>query len=96
MFSEHRLLEEELNALNRIAVQETCIIMVAKVFCIGKMIVTHIAGFPRVKAHHVGHFVETFEYSVGLSEVVESCHCRVPEKLVDSSFTQVALDTPLC
>jgi len=55
------MLHEELNALNRIAVKEMCGIIVVKVVWIGQMIVTHFAGFPRVDAHLVGHFVQSFD-----------------------------------
>jgi hypothetical protein len=65
MFPERRLLIEELNALNCNAVNETCVIIVAKVVWISETIVTHFAGIPKVDAHHVGHFFEPFEYSVG-------------------------------
>jgi hypothetical protein len=61
MFSERRLLHEELNVFNRIAVKETCVIIVAMVVLIGQTIETHFAGFPRVDAHCVGHFVQPFE-----------------------------------
>jgi len=95
MFPEHRLLHEELNAFNRIAVEETCVIIVAKVVWIGQTIITHFAGFPRVDGHRVGHFVQHFEYSVGPSEVADGCHRRVPEKLIDSNCAPVVLDTPV-
>jgi len=65
MFPERRLLHEQLNAFNRIAVKETCVIIVAKIVWISQTIVTYFAGFPRVDAHCVGYFVEPFEYSVG-------------------------------
>jgi len=61
MFPEHRLSHEELNALNRIALKETCVIIVTKVVWISQMIVTHIAELPRVDAHRVGHLVQPFE-----------------------------------
>ena len=95
MFPECRLLDEELNAFNKIAVEEVCVIIVTKVVWIGQMIVTHFARFRRVDAHCVRHFVEGFEYSVGHSEVADGCHHRVPEKLVDSSSAQVVLDGPV-
>jgi len=60
MFSECRLLHEELNAFNRIAVKEMCVIMLAKVVWIGQMIVTHLAQFPTVDAHHIRHFIQPF------------------------------------
>jgi len=61
MFPECRLLHEELKAFSRIAVKETCVIIVAKVVSIGQTILTHFAGFPRVDAHCVGHFVQPYE-----------------------------------
>jgi hypothetical protein len=45
MFPECRLLHEELNAFNRMAVNEMCVIIVTKVIWIGQTIVTHIARF---------------------------------------------------
>jgi hypothetical protein len=95
MFPERRLLHEELNAFSRIAVKETCVIIVPKVVWISETIVTHFARFPRVNAHRVGHFVQPFELCVGRSEVADGCHCRVPEKLIDSSSAQVVLDAPV-
>jgi hypothetical protein len=41
MFPECRLLHEQLNAFNRIAVKETGVIIPAKVVWIGHTIVTH-------------------------------------------------------
>jgi hypothetical protein len=61
MFPESRLLHEDLNAFNSIAVKDTCVIIIAKVDWIGQTIVTHCAGFPRVNAHYVGHFFQPFE-----------------------------------
>ena len=61
MFLECRLLHEELNASNRIAVEETCEIIVVKVVWIGQTIVKKFARVPRVDAHRVGHFVQLFE-----------------------------------
>jgi hypothetical protein len=43
----------------------------------------------------VRHVVQPFELCVGRSEVADGCHCRVPEKLIDSSSAQVVLDTPV-
>jgi len=60
MFPERRLLPEELNAFNRIAVKGTCEIILAKVVWIGQTIVIHFAGFPRVDAHCLGHFFQPF------------------------------------
>jgi hypothetical protein len=53
MFPEHRLLHEELDALNRNAENEKCVIIVAKVVGISQMIVISVAGLPRVDAHCV-------------------------------------------
>jgi hypothetical protein len=61
MFPERRLLHEELNEFNMITVKETCVIIIAKVVCIGQMDVIHFAGFPRVDSHWVGHFIQPFE-----------------------------------
>ena len=95
MFPERRLLHEELNGFKRIAVIESCVIIVAKVVWIGQTIVIHCAGCPRVDAHCIGHCVQPFEYSVGRSEVADSCHRRVPETLVDSSSAQVVHGAPV-
>jgi hypothetical protein len=92
MLPECSLLHEELNAFNRVAVKETCVIIVANISWIGRMIGTHFAGLPRVDADCVGHFIQPFESSVGRSEVVDGCQGRVPEKLVDNSSAQVVLD----
>jgi hypothetical protein len=46
MFLECRLLQKELNAFNRIAVKEACVIIVAKIVSIGQMIVTYFARCP--------------------------------------------------
>jgi len=61
MFPERRLLHEEFNAFNRIAVKETSVIIVTKVVWIGQIVLTHFARFPKVGAHCVGHFVQPFE-----------------------------------
>jgi len=61
MFPECRLLHEELIPFNRIAVKETCVIIVAKVVWIDQMIIAHFAGFPRVDVHRVEHFMRPFE-----------------------------------
>jgi len=95
MFPECRLSNKELNAFNRIAVQERCVINLAKVVWIGQMIVTHSAGYPRVDGHCGGHFVQPFEYSVGQSKVANGCHGRVPEMRIDGSSAQVGLDAPV-
>jgi len=55
LFPERGLLHEALNAINRIAVKETWVIIVAKVVWISQTIVTHVARYPRVNGHHVGH-----------------------------------------
>jgi len=64
MFPECRVAHDELNAFNRIAVKETCVIIVAKVVWNGQTIVTHFARFERVDAHCLGLFFQPFEYSV--------------------------------
>jgi hypothetical protein len=95
MFPERRLLHELLNTVNRIVIKEMWVTIVAKVVWIGETILIHCAGFRSVDAHCVVHFVQHFENSVGRSEVADSCHCRVPDKLIDSSSAQVVRDTPL-
>jgi hypothetical protein len=52
---------EALNALNRIAVKEICVIIVAKVVLIGQTILTQVAQFPCIVVQHVGQFVKSFE-----------------------------------
>ena len=94
MFPERRLLHEELDALNRIMMKETCVVIVAKVAWIGQTIVTHFAQFPRVDAHSVEHFIQSFEQSVGRSEVADGCHCRVPEKLSIAALLKLCLTYP--
>jgi len=81
--------------LNRIAVKETCITIIAKVGWIGKTIVTHYALFPKVDAHPKEHFVESFEFSAEQTEVADGCHCRFPEKLVESSSAEVVFHPPV-
>ena len=88
MFPECRLLDEKLNAVNRIAVEETCLIIVVMVVCIGQTIVSQDPSFPRVDVYCVGHFVQPFEWGVGRSEVADGCHRRVAEQLVNSSSAQ--------
>jgi hypothetical protein len=61
MSPERRLLHEELNAFNRIAVKEPCVIIITKIVWIGQMIVPHFAGYPTVDALCMGHFVQPFE-----------------------------------
>jgi len=95
MFLECSLLNGELNAFDRIVVKETCLIIVAKVVWIGKTILTHFARFWRDDPCHVEHLFQPFEWFVGWSEVADSCHRRVPEKVIDSSFAQVVLDSPV-
>jgi len=58
MFPECRLLDEELNGFNRIAVNETCVIIVTKDVSTNLMIVTHCAGSPKADACCLGHFVQ--------------------------------------
>jgi len=95
MFPERRILSEELNALNSIGIKETFVIIGAIVVWIRQMISTDFARCPTVGAHRVWHFFQTVESSAGWSEVADCCHCRVPEKLVDSSSAQVELDAPV-
>jgi hypothetical protein len=96
MFPERRLLHEELNALNMIAVQERCVVIDAKVVWISQIMVTHFGGFARVNAHWMGHSAQPCKYILEPSEVTDGCHRRVPEKLVDSRTAQVELDAPGC
>jgi len=58
MFHECRLLDDELNGFNRIAVKELCVIIVTKDVSINPLIVTHCAGSPKVDARCLGHFVQ--------------------------------------
>jgi hypothetical protein len=95
MFPERRLLHNKHNALNRIAIKETFVIILVKVVWFGPMKVTHIDKFPRVETHCIEHFVPPFESCVGPSEVADNCHCRVPEMLIDNSTAQVVLDAPV-
>jgi hypothetical protein len=95
LFSECRLLQEELNGLNNIAVKETDVIMIAKVDWIRQTIVTQFARFQCLDGYCIGDFVQPFEYSVGRSEVADSCHRRVPEKLVVTNTAQVVLGAPV-
>jgi len=95
MFPECRLLHKELNVFNCMAVGETCVIIVAKIIWNSQTIVTHFARFRKVNAHRDGHFVQPFEYSVGQSEVADSCHCKDPEELVDTTSAQVVLGAPV-
>jgi hypothetical protein len=61
MFPEHRLLQEELNGLNRVAVKEMCVIIITKVVWIGQTIETHFTGVLRDDAHCIGLFVQPIE-----------------------------------
>jgi len=60
-FPECRVLPEELNALNRIAVKEMYVRIILKIVWIGQMIVKHIAWLPRVHAHGVAHLIQHLE-----------------------------------
>ena len=88
-------MHQQLNAFNRIAVKETCEIIVAKVVWISQTIVTHFAGFPRFDAHRVGHVIQPFEPGVARREVADSCHRGVPGKHADISSAQDVLNTPV-
>jgi len=88
-------LHEELKAFHRIAVEETCVIIITKITWIGQMIVTHIAGIARVDANRVRYFVLPLQYSVGRSKVVDGCNSMVPATLLDSSSAQAVLDAPV-
>ena len=89
MFPECRLLHQELNAHNRIAVMEKCGIIITKVFRIHQTRITACAPFPTVNIYHICHGIEPFERCVGQSEVTKGCHLRDPEKHVDSSSGEV-------
>jgi len=95
MFPERRRLHQQQTAFNMIAVKETSVIIVTKVGWIWQTTVTDFGGFPRVDAHCLGHFISPFEKIVGPSEAADGWHRRVPEKLVNCSSAQVALDAPV-
>ena len=61
MFSECRRLHEVPNAFNRIAVKETCLIIIPRVVSIGQTSVTHFARSQREDSCRGGHFVQPFE-----------------------------------
>ena len=61
MFPERRLLHEDLNAFNRIAVKETCVIIITKVVWFGQTIVTHFAQCPLLTAYLLGYLIQPFE-----------------------------------
>jgi len=69
MLPEHRLLREQLNAFNSIIVQEMCVIIIVKIVCIGQIILTHFAGFPRVDTYRLEHFIQPMQESVGWSDI---------------------------
>jgi len=50
MFHKRRLLQEKLNTLNRIAVEEPCVIIVAKVISIVEIFVIHFTWYAGVNA----------------------------------------------
>jgi len=72
-----------------------CVIIVAKVVSISQMIVTHFAQSTGVDAHHVGQFIHPFALSVGRSEVADSCHHMIPDKLGDDGSVEIMLDEPV-
>jgi hypothetical protein len=92
MFPERRPFHEELNAFNRIAVKDMCVIIRAMVVWIGRMIVTHFAGFPRDNTHRVGNFISVSKSRVARSDVADGCNRRYPEQLVDTSSAEVVLE----
>lgn len=96
IFRERRLLHEVLDVITRIAANATCEINILKVVWMRETIESLFALFPRVDAHHIEHFFQPFEYTVGDSEVADVCRCTVPGKLDDSSYTQHVLGTPVC
>ena len=96
MFSDSWLSHEELNVFKRIVIKQMCIMIIAKVVWIGRTIVTHCDGFPRVNVLCIRHFLQPFQYSVGQCEVADGCHHTVPERLVDRRSAQVVLDLPVC
>jgi len=94
-FPECTQLHEELNAFNRIAVNKTCIIFITTVHWIGQMIVTHFAGFAKLNAHWIGHFLQLVECCFGWCEVPDGRHCRVREILIECSSAQVVCQSIL-
>ena len=61
MFTECRLLYEELNAFSRIVIKAQCVMIVSKVVSIRQTIVTNFPRFRRVDAQCKGHFIPCFE-----------------------------------
>ena len=94
-FPQHRLLDEELKPFNRTMIEEIWVLKIKKIVRIGQMIVALFAWYPKGDAHWIKNFVPPFGSSVGQSEVADSFHCRIPEKLVHNSSAQVVLDTPM-
>jgi hypothetical protein len=76
-------------------VEEMCVTIIVKVVCIGQIVVIHIARFPRVNAHPVGHFIEPFKYIAGRSGLVGDSHRSDPQKFVECGSAQLVLDTPV-
>jgi len=64
MFPEYRLLDQEQNALYRIAVGETCVIILGNIVWISQPIVTPVAQIGQVDAHSIRHFIQCWEYCV--------------------------------
>lgn len=89
------MLRAERNWINQFAVKETCVTIRMKVVWIGLMAVIHFARCPGVNAHPVGCFIQPLEYIAGQSEIADDCHCRDPQKLVESSSVQLVLDAPV-
>jgi len=58
-------MHEELNAFNRIAVEEMYAIIITIVDCIGQTTVVQFARLPRVDTHCIGYLVQRLEHNVG-------------------------------
>jgi len=91
MFPDRRQLHEEHNAFNRIEVKGKCVIIIVKVDGISQAIIKHFARLPRVEAHRIGHFMQSFEDSVGRSEVPDGCHCKVCESALTAAVLKMCL-----
>jgi len=61
MFPEHRLLHDELNAFNRMAIDNPYVMMNEKIVSFSQTIVRCFAEFPRVNSQGIGYCVEPVE-----------------------------------
>lgn len=64
MFPKGRLLHEQLNAFNRIAVEEIRTIVITKVGWIDRTILTNFEQLQGVDGHPARNFVQPFDYSL--------------------------------